>query len=1319
MSDYATLPLSTAQRGMWVGQQLAPEGAVFNLAEAIELHGPIDPVLLQEALWRVTGEMETLRVRISQQGMTPRQTVAPRFTGTIPLLDFSDAASPRGAAQDWMNAELSAPVDFETSQVWASAVLKMSDESWFWYHRAHHIMLDGFSGGMVVQRVAELYTALRQARPPAPAPFGPLSTLLEAEAAYRSSERHAKDRAYWMEQMADLPEPVTLARRFRASQGGLMRSTALLDGAAAARLHEQARTMNVSLPQALVALVAAYYFRVTGAEDLIIGMPVTARVGGAMRRCPGMVANAVPIRLAMSGGDRFEALFTQVSQAVRGALRHQQYRYEDLRRDLGLLNQDRQIARLGVNIEPFDYELTFDGVRATPHNLSNGHMEDLTVFIYDRSDGNGLRIDLDANPGLYDQAELDAHRRRLRQLIDVATRDPQARIDEVVILEPGEDARVTRHWNDTSDTAPALFARQAARTPEALAVVFDDRSLTYRALDDLSLAIAGALAQRGVGPGAIVAMAVPRSELLPAAMLGVLKAGAAYLPLDPDGPAERNAVILEDARPACILTTRAYAGSFEALQIPCLFMDDIADTPGDPPVLHAPDASATAYVIHTSGSTGRPKGVEISHGALSNLLEGMRRLLQPGSDARFLSVTTITFDIAALELFLPLVIGARVVIAGNQSVLDPLALGRLIHAQGITVLQATPSLWGMLLSNREARLTRVHGLVGGEALSGELASRMLARMPRVTNLYGPTETTIWSTAMDLSADDIDPPPIGRPILNTQTYVLDGRMRPTPVGVMGMLHIGGAGVGKGYLNQPALTEERFVTNPFRPGERLYRTGDLARWREDGVLEYLGRDDQQVKIRGHRIEPAEIEHQLARHGAVAAAAVVARPDPSGALTLAAYVVAESAPAPTPEELQRHLASRLPGYMVPSLFIMMDELPRTASGKLDRKSLPAPQWSRGGSEPQGAPRTETERRLVAIWTQILGRDDIGIFDNFFELNGDSLHATQLFMAISESFSREIPFASLFRTSTIAGLAALLDEDRAGGALETLLPLKTDGAKLPLFCVHPLIGFGWSYAALMRHIDADQPLYALQARGLGLPAGDRSARPGSIEDMAAQYLTEIRRVQPHGPYQLMGWSFGGLVAHAIAAQLRAEREEVTLLALLDSYPFVIGPDAAEAGDEAGQVKAALAFLGLPPSPGAQPPRTMAALADHLCVRYDLLSQPLVKAVLRTEADIMDRLGRVVGENLALARRYDPAPIDVDVLFCQATQRTVDRLDGLIQYRPEVWRPRVRRLSIRDVPCHHQDMLSPGAAARIGAIIREHRTAMSGQPRHADFVPS
>jgi enterobactin synthetase component F len=1317
MSD-DTLPLSTAQRGMWVGQQLAPQGAVFNIAEAIELHGVIDADLLRQALRQVTDEMETLRVRIVQRGLMARQSVRDRFPDPIAILDFSDATDPRAAAERWMMAELSAPVDFDSSPVWVSAVLKLSEDHWLWYHRAHHIMLDGFSGGMVVQRVAELYTALRQGRAPAPAPFGPLSGLIEMEAAYCTSDRYAKDRAYWMERMADLPEPATLARRFRPQAGGLLRATALLPAAAATRLCERVKGMNVSLPQALIALVAAYYFRVTGAEDLVFGMPVTARVGGAMRRCAGMVANAVPIRLAMAEDDTFDALFAQTARAVREALRHQQYRYEDLRRDLGLLNQGKQIARLGINIEPFDYELTFDGVRATPHNLSNAHMEDLTVFVYDRSDGSGLRIDLDANPGLYDKAELDQHLRRLQRLIETVSLDPGARVGEVDILEPGERERVTVEWNDTADAAPAttipeLVAQQAARTPDAAAVSFDGRAprtLTYREVDELSRRLAGRFAEQDIGAGDVVAVALPRSEMLPVALLGIMRAGAAYLPIALDGPADRTSMILADAAPVCVLTLRAHEPIFQAQNLTCLFLDEALAEPVYPPADQATDPSATAYVLHTSGSTGRPKGVEVSHANLANFVAGMRDLLRPEPGDRLLSVTTITFDIAGLELFLPLTVGAQVVIAGRETILDPLAMGRLIREQAITMLQATPSFWRMLLANPDAPLSSVHALVGGEALPGDLAARMLARARKVTNLYGPTETTVWSTAMDLSPDDIDPPPIGRPIRNTQAYVLDARMRPAPVGVAGALHIAGAGVAKGYLNQASLTDERFLADPFAADRgRLYRTGDLARWREDGVLEYLGRDDQQVKIRGHRIELGEIEVHLARCEGVAAAAVAAHPDPAGALTLVAYVAAAPGCAPTRDGLRRHLASRTPDYMIPSVFMMLDALPHTANGKLDRKALPAPHWARDAHLPQAAPRTQTERTLAAIWKQVLRREDIGIFDNFFELGGDSLTGTELFMGISEQFSREIPFASLFRASTIAGLAELLDEDRADDPLEILLPLKTEGSKLPLFCIHPVIGFGWSYAALIRHIDPDQPLYALQAPGLRLRADDPTAGAASVEDLARRYLAEIRRVQPHGPYHLLGWSFGGLVAHAIAAQLRAGREEVAFLALLDSYPFAPDSEPGTEHDEARQVELALAFLGLAPT--ASQPSTMTALADHLCVQYDLMSQPIVQAVVRTQSDIMERLGRVVRDNLVLARRYDPPKIDVDLLFCQATARTTDQLEGLLQYQPEAWRSRVRGLAVHDIACHHQDILSPGPAARIGAIMRDHRLAELGAP--------
>lgn len=1322
MSEGDTLPLTTGQRGVWASLQIAPKDAIFNIAEAVELHGVIDAELLRQALRRAAREIESTRVRIVQRSGPPRQVVLPDYEDPIAILDFSGEPDPFDAAMRWMTAKLSAPADLEESPLWVSAILKVSDDSWFYYQHGHHIAMDGFTASIGRRRVAEIYTALRQGRAPSPACFEPISTLIESEAAYRASDRYGRDRAFWMERMANLPELVTLARRSGPARGGLLRSTQILSHAVATRLREQVKGMNVSLPRALIALVATYFFRITGAEDLVFGLPVTARTRGLMWRCPGMVANAVPIRLAMSAEDSFEALVTQVSRVVRDALRHQQYRYEDLRRDLGFLTEDMQGARLGVNIEPFDDDVTFNGVPITAHNLSNAQMVDLMVFIYGRPNGRGLRIDFDANPGLYSKAELDAHQRRLRRLVEALTLKRDWRLGEVDILDPEERVCVTRGWNDTSDaasveTVPEMFARQAARSPNAPAVILDaraDRALTYRALCDGGDALAGRLARRRIGPGDIVAVALPRSELIPVALLGIMKAGSAYLPLDPDGPRERMSIMLEDAAPACVLTLGRYASRFEGTNRACLFLDDTEDETADMLALPAPSASATAYVIYTSGSTGRPKGVEVSHGAFSNLIEGMKQLLEPGPSDRLLSVTTITFDVAGAELFLPLAVGGQLVIASQDAIRDPLMLGGLVQSHDITLLHATPSFWRMLLANRDVSLSSVHAMVSGEALSPELAGRMLARARKVTNLYGPTETTIWSTYMDLSVADIDPPPIGRPIRNTQVYVLDGLMQVMPVGAPGALYIGGAAVAKGYLNQKALTDERFVPDPFTPnGGKLYNTGDVARWREDGVLEYLGRRDQQVKIRGHRIELGDIETHLARCEGVAAAAVTARPEPSGERTLIAYVVPTLEQTPSPEMLREHLLGRLPSYMVPSDFVTLDALPQTPNGKLDRMALSRLRWSREQRKPTPA-RTDTERRLVAIWTHILRREDIGIFDNFFELGGDSLKAAELFVAVSESFAREIPYASLFRASTIACLAALLDAEGADDALETLLPLKTEGRKSALFCVHPIFGLGWPYAALVRQIDPDQPLYALQSRALRSRGEEPVERPTSIEEIAADYVAEIRRAQPHGPYHLLGWSFGGLIAHAMAARLRAESEEVAFLALLDSYPIAVRADAREL-NELDQVELALAFLGLEPPIDAPPPRTMTALAEHLCVVYGVNSLPLAAQAVfrRTETDFIERLGRLVLENLVLASGYDPAWIDVDVIFCHAAKRSADGPTGLDMYQPGIWRGRSRRLIVYDIPCHHQDILSPRAAERIGAIIRDHLGTESSAPAY------
>lgn len=1309
MNDARTvsLPLSVAQLGLWFSQKLAGPGANFNLAEAIEIRGWIDPGLFLRALRQVSSEAEAVRLRLIDVDGVPRQRIVGTRIDDFPYFDFSDDSDPAAAAERWMAAELSAQVEPDDSPMWACALFRLGHERHVWYHRAHHIVLDGYAGGLIARRVAEIYSAYALNREPEPSGFHTLASLLEAEDTYRASNRCRRDREYWHEQLAELPEPVTLSRRRSRGDGGLRRSSGFLSSASTRRLRALGKERSASLPQVLIALVAAYYFRATGAADLVLGMPVSGRVNHQLRHTPGMLANAVLLRLRMTPTQTVSELIAQVARVVAQALRHQRYRYEDLRRELGLVGQGQRVAWLGVNIEPFDYALDFGGATGTPRNLSNGSAEDLTVFVYDRGDDGGLRFDFDANPALYDAAELDEHCRRLQRLIDAALVDPEATLCSIDVLGEEERERLLRRWNDTAApvpaaTLPALFAEQAWRSPEAIAVCYGERRLSYRELHVRCLHEANRLIERGVAPGQIVAMALPRDENLLVAMLAIGLAGAAYLPLDPDAPDERLASMLADAKPALLLTSQALSPRLARLGTPLatLAPAEIAAALATPRAFDLSTPEATAYVLYTSGSTGRPKGVEVSHRNLSNLLEAMRRQLAPIASDRFLAVTTVVFDVAALELFLPLMVGAQTVIAGADIVRDPPRLAALIREHGIGYMQATPSLWRMLLSSGETDLFGVHALAAGEALPGELAQRLARLADKVSNLYGPTETSVYSTAIELSDADLAAPPIGRPILNTRLYVLDASGGPVPTGCPGELYIAGAGVAKGYLHRPELTAERFLPDPFdRDGGRMYRTGDVVRWREDGVLEYLGRSDQQIKIRGIRVEPGEIESRLLEHAGIADAAVIADPaSGEGGVRLSAYLVPVAGVALQVDAVRRHLAERLPDYMIPSALVTVPALPLTPTGKLDRKALPAPE--RGERSGFVAPRTPVERKLAAIWAELLGLPRIGIHDNFFELGGDSLIAAQLIARLPERFGKRLPVASLFEASTVAGLAALLERtdhehgDPLGAVLSLRKPASSTAASpRPLFCIHPIAGLSLGYSGLLRHLDPAMPVYGLQSRGLR----GMEPLPASIDEIAADYLAQIRRIQPEGPYRLLGRSLGGLIGHAIAAQLNEQGERVELLAMIDSYLFAAPTPAHDPSDE---VRAALGFLGIAADRGPTP-RSLDELAPAL-LAHNARSMPLLREIARDHPRFVEHAFAVMRNNLALARRHAPRKLDLDLVYFHATQRLGDP-SGLIEHDPETWRSYVGgRFELHALDCHHESVLDTAPAARIGQVLRQ-----------------
>ncbi len=644
-----------------------------------------------------------------------------------------------------------------------------------------------------------------------------------------------------------------------------------------------------------------------------------------------------------------------------------------------------------------------------------------------------------------------------------------------------------------------------------------------------------------------------RSVELVVGLLGILKAGGAYLPLDPAYPHERLAFMLQDSQAPVLLTQERLRDRLLAYDGAVVLLDADAAAIAAAPV-EAPPCAATpatlAYVLYTSGSTGRPKGVQVPHRALTNLLASMRG--EPGITAAdtLLAVTTLSFDIAALELYLPLIVGARLVVVSRDVATDGTRLGAALSRSGATVMQATPATWRILLEAGWQGSATLTALCGGEALPRELANALLPRVKALWNMYGPTETTIWSTRQHVQRDAAvsGPISIGRPIANTRVYILDGSLHPVPIGVSGELHIGGDGLARGYLNRPELTAETFIPDPFsdEPGARLYKTGDVARHRADGAIEFLGCRDHQIKLRGYRIEPGEIEAILRQHPAVDDAVVLTREDNTGEVKLVAYVVRAPALGEiAAHELRRALSRLLPAYMVPNAVIALDALPLTSNGKLDRRALPSPDRSDVALEREYvAPSDELERRLVELWERVLDVRPIGVADNFFDLGGHSLLAVKLLNDVTQELKWHVPLATFFEGATVTYLARLLREQQGDTGRSPLVALQPHGSRPPFFCIHPGDGSIAYYRLLARYIGQDQPVYGVQARATPVP-GDA---PLGLEDLATTYARDIRAFQPEGHYTLGGYSAGGVLAFEIARQLRVQGQTVALLVLFDT---------------------------------------------------------------------------------------------------------------------------------------------------------------------------
>ncbi|EFL25694.1 enterobactin synthetase component F [Streptomyces himastatinicus ATCC 53653] len=1319
------LPLSTGQSEIWFIQQLEPpESTTFKVGEYLEIQGPIDAAIFERALRQAVAEAEPYNVRVGEDDGVPWQVLDPVTDWDFPVLDLSGEPDPHAAAVRWMKHDLATGLELDARPLFSFALLKLSDDCFLWYQGTHHIVSDAGSAALLGRRTAEIYTALTESGDPVAGEtvFGSLRTMLDRDEEYRSSEDFAKDRAYWTEHFADSPEPARLSGRPGDELSSVLRETAYLTEAEAVELRAAARKYATHWSAMIIAATATYLHRLTGKSDIILTLPVTARTDATLRGIPGMFANVVPLRIQVRSDMRIRDLVRQVSREVRQALRHQRYRHIDLARDLHLPDGGNGFLGPHVNIMTYDYDFDFAGHRVIGHNLSNGTVEDLSIMGYDRSDGSGIRIDLNANSNLYTADSLIAHRERYLELLRTLsdTSDKERTVGAIELLSAEERRRAAEEWNDTAHptsgtTLPGLFAAQTARTPDAEAVVFGGTRLSYAELDRAADRLAARLTTRGAGPERTVAVALPRSPELVVALLAVLKSGAAYLPLELDYPADRLAFMLDDAAPALLVTRAEHTEQLPAADGPegverLLLDDTVVSEETDAPRV-ALDPEHPAYVIYTSGSTGRPKGVLVPHRAIVNCLEWMQGSHPLTPEDRLLQKTPAGFDASVAEFFWPLVSGATLVLAQPGGHKDPAYLVRTVREERITTLQFVPSMLRAFLAEPDVAERCADSLrqvfCGGEALPRETVDRFHTLLPGIPlhNVYGPTEATVDISAHTCEPGDRGPVPIGAPVWNSRLYVLDSALRHAPAGAVGEVYLAGPQLARGYHDRSSMTAERFVPDPYghlfgAPGARMYRTGDLARRLPDGGVAYLGRSDDQVKLRGFRIETGEVEAALRALPDVAEAAAIVREDQPGDQRLVAYLTAEGGTAPCVATAREMLHRDLPEHMVPTAFMVLDTLPLSPNGKLDRAALPVPshEAARGGR----APRTPREETLCALFGEVLGIPDVTIDDDFFLLGGHSLLASKLASQARTALDTELSMRDLFEAPTVARLVARLDEATPADApqlhpLDTLLPLRGEGERAPLFCVHPGGGLGWSYTGLMRHLAPDQPVYALQARGLTEP----DVLPANVQEMAADYLDQIRTVQPTGPYHLLGWSFGGLIAHAMATRLQSEGEEVATLTVIDAYPDndQALPDLPDLGKRQ--------WLGvlLDNIGGGDifAPGWLEAHPDGIDDGDQLIADlsretGLPKRLLEGEHGFP--LLDIFLNDQELMRKFAPERFEGDLLLFTADEE-IPGYERDALHVPESWQPYVSgEVKVHGVPAHHYHLLREQALTVVGPTL-------------------
>ncbi len=1253
-------PASFAQQRLWFIDQLTPGRATYNIDCALRIRGELDVQVLKRTLEEVAIRHETLRTRFVAVGGELQQVIEDQVNVHLPLLDLTYAVAEEDREAEAMRVareEAQHAFNLQQAPLFRGKLLRLGALHHVLLFTMHHIISDAWSIGVLIEEVSVLYDAFSAGRP------SPLPELPIQYADYSVWQRECMEGglldpqlAYWKQQLAGtsvLKLPSDRPRPTVQSQRG-----ATCDFVIAANLAQELKKLGeeqgATLFMVLLAAFQTLLYRYSGQDDIAVGTPVAGRSSSATEKLIGFFINTLVLRVDLSGSPSFLELLQNVKAVTLEAYAHQDVPFEKL---VEVLSPERNLGSTPFfqvmitlqNAPQSDLRLGTAALEAL--NVDNGTSKfDLRLQLGE--DGSGrLWSSLQYSTDLFAATSIARLIDHYQMLLSGIVANPKQSISLLPLLTANEKRQVIEEWNRTEKEIPQgtlveLFEAQVQRSPGVAAVSYHEDQLSYRELNERANQLGWRLRELGVGSETRVGLMVERNIEMVVGLLGVLKAGAAYVPLDPSSPRERLQYMIGDSGARLVLSSRNLSPMIEEVEgLEVLLIEAEEWRRFSKEDLHVKIQPAQlAYVIYTSGSTGRPKGVGVEHRQLVNYVQAIGEKLQIEPGTRLGLVSTYAADLGYTMIFPALCHGGCLDVVDADRVLDAGKLEEHFSRHPIDYLKIVPSHLRALLNSSlgSGLLPRRWLVLGGEASSWDLIQQVKKRGSgcRVLNHYGPTETTVGVLTYDTTLNDGQEQaggmvPVGRPLSNGKVYVLDNELNPVGVGVSGEICIGGAGVARGYLGRAELTAEKFLANPYseRADGRMYRTGDLGRFLENGNIEFLGRKDHQIKIRGFRIELGEIEAALTAHPKVREAVVLAREDSAGDKRLVAYVVGEPgengnrAAGSESSEWREHLLGRLPEYMVPTAYVQLEKIPLNHNGKIDRRSLPEP--ARDTAEHEYiAPRNATEETLCRLWQEVLRQERVGIHDNFFKIGGHSLLAMQVISRIRLAFAIEMPLSVLFAAPTVARMAehiATVNGHERKQSSQVLVSIQPHGASAPFFCVHAVGGQVISYAELSQELGPEQPFYGLQSP----PASSFPKSGVSIEQMATLYNREIRSIQPAGPYLLSGWSMGGLVAWEMAQQLTKEGETIGLLALIDTTP----PSRyLEADDQANEMSMLARFaldmsrlVGRDPGPLVEQFSQAAAqdqweMVQETLTRYGVLTPKTAHAEMTALLDVFTR---------------------------------------------------------------------------------------------------